>query len=239
MRQDCAQLKHLTQSGVSMALSSPTLGQVTTEWPQQPALCPGIAGSEGCWMICPLRKISRCSCDWQMAQKQLLRKNIMLQAPVMILSYSRTGRVVWILQFHLTIMTTVGTYRQLICQPCSLPHTSGCTPAFCDHVFPFQDALSVYLALFPPAPISGAREKADAMTPLCMRWGQTSPGPTSKGVLLKQGGQYTLLSILHNSLFLSPFPLLFPFPLSFMLLLLCLLLLHSLQLPANTTNEPI
>lgn len=49
------------------------------------------------------------------------------------------------------------------------------------------------------------------MTPLRMRWGQTSPGPTSKGVLLKQGGQYTLLSILHNSLFLSPFPLLSPF----------------------------
>ena len=30
-----------------MTLSSPTLGQVTTEWPQQPALCPGIAGSGG------------------------------------------------------------------------------------------------------------------------------------------------------------------------------------------------
>lgn len=39
--------------------------------------------------------------------------------------------------------------------------------------------------------------------PLRMRWGETSPGPTSEGVLLKQGGQYTLLSILHNSFFVS------------------------------------
>ena len=39
------------------------------------------------------------------------------------------------------------------------------------------------------------------MTPLRMRWEQTSPRPTSEGVLLKQGGQYILLSILHNSLF--------------------------------------
>ena len=28
------------------------------------------------------------------------------------------------------------------------------------------------------------------MTPLRMRWEQTSPRPTSEGVLLKQGGQY-------------------------------------------------
>lgn len=127
-----------------MALSSPPLGQVTTEWPQQPALCPGIAGSEGCWMICPLRKISSCSCDWQMAQKQLLRKNIMLQAPVMILSYSRTGRVVWILQLHLTIMTTVGTYRQLICQPCSLPTLQAARQPFVITFFPFR-MLSVFI----------------------------------------------------------------------------------------------
>ena len=53
------------------------------------------------------------------------------------------------------------------------------------------------------------------MTPLRMRWEQTSPRPTSEGVLLKQGGQYILLSILHNSLFFvslsSPFPLSFIF----------------------------
>lgn len=44
-----------------------------------------------------------------MAQKQLLQKNKMLQAPVMILSYMRIRRVVWILQFRLTIITMVAT----------------------------------------------------------------------------------------------------------------------------------
>lgn len=45
-----------------------------------------------------------------------------------------------------------------------------------------------------------------------MRWEQTSPGPTSEGIRLKQGGQYTLLAILHNfSLFCLPFLSFSPF----------------------------
>lgn len=64
--------------------------------------------------------------------------------------------------------------------------------------------------------------------PLRMHWEETSPGTTSEGVLLQQGGQYTLLSILHNSFFVflsSPFS---PFLYFFVLLLLCLLLLCTL-----------
>lgn len=140
--QGCAQLKSLTQES-PWHWAPPALGQVTIEWPQQPALCPETAGPGGSLEDLPFEESLRLHLRLAAGPGTGAGEEEKAPSPSddpKLLEDQGGGLDIAAPSVH----HDHGNHTQMVdLSAFSLPHTSGCTPFFCDHIFPSR-LLSVF-----------------------------------------------------------------------------------------------